>query len=137
MEPVPEISMDKSKIELETVCTFLQTDSYWGRSRSREQILRSIELSRCYCLLLEGRMVGFARVLTDYVSIAYLADVFVLGRFRGKGWGSLLLEAICADEEIRGVRSLLFTKDAHGFYERFGFSCDEELRGIVMHRKST
>jgi GNAT superfamily N-acetyltransferase len=131
-----EICTDKSKIDIDAVCRYLQQESYWANSRSRGDILKSIEHSKCYAMSRSGILVGFARVVTDYVTIAYLADVFVIKDFQGQGYGRHLLDSICSDAELEGLRMILLTKDAHGFYEKHGFTQDDWLKGLIMQRKA-
>ena len=133
-DPVP-VSTDKSKIDLDALCGYLQGESYWAKSRSRDEIVRSVENSLCYSLLRGETFVGFARVITDGVTFAYLCDVFVKTELQRTRLGEALLTAVVQDERLRGVPIFLMTKDAHGFYEKHGFASDDILKRIVMRRK--
>ncbi len=83
---------------------------------------RSIQHSLCFAAYLDGRQIGFARVVTDYATFAYVADVFVVPEHRGRGISKLLLRAILEHPELQGLRRfLLATHDAHGLYAQFGF----------------
>jgi GNAT superfamily N-acetyltransferase len=106
---------------METVCRELQS-SYWAKDRTREIILESIKASLNFSLFLEGVQVGFARVVTDYSTIAYLCDVFVVGRYQGQGLGKQLIGAVIGHPSLAGVKWILRTKDAHRFYAHFGFA---------------
>jgi len=128
------VSTDKGDIDLEAVRRYLNDISYWAKDRSLGTIRTSIANSHCYSLLLDDRFIGFARMVTDCATFAYLCDVFVLPEFQGKGYGSVLLEAVTEDAAYQGMRQYLFTKDAFGFYEHFGFKKDEALAAKLMAR---
>jgi GNAT superfamily N-acetyltransferase len=116
------VSTDRDLVDLTVVHGFL-TRSYWSPGISADDVARSIRHSLPFGLYRGGRQVGFARVVTDYVKIAYVADVFVLEESRGEGLGKLLVEAVLSHPELQGVwRWLLVTQDAHGLYRRFGFA---------------
>ena len=130
MWPLPElektrdgfvISTDKRRIDLNVVHGFL-THSYWAAGISREVVARSIENSLCFGIYREEQQVGFARVISDYATFAYLADVFVLEAFRGKGLSKFLMQCILEHPSLQGLRRwVLGTRDAHGLYAQFGF----------------
>jgi len=114
------ISDDKSRLDLETIRGFLAA-SYWASERPAETIARSIEFSVCYGIYdSDGRQVGFARVVTDWATVYYVADVYIDERHRGQGLGKRLVETIVNKHE--GMMGVLGTLDAHGLYERFGFA---------------
>jgi len=127
------ISTDRAKLDIEEICRFLSR-SYWADTRPREVTERSIEHSLCFgvyridpCAVEAGsavtRQVGFARVITDRASFAYLCDVFVAEEVRGQGLGKRLVEAILDHPDLQGLRRwLLATGDAHGLYRQFGFT---------------
>lgn len=116
-----EVDTDASRLDLTMIHHFLTT-SYWAQGRTREEVARSVEHSRCYGMYLEGRQIGFGRAVTDRLTFAYLADVFVLEPERGRGLGAFLVRCALADPELAAVRHWsLFTRDAHGLYRRFGF----------------
>jgi len=122
------ISMDRGRLDLDAIHEFLAR-SYWGQGRSRERVARAIEHSTPFGLYRGREQVGFARVLTDYVSFALLADVFVLEQYRGRGLGTWLVETVTSHSEFRAVRRFhLGTADAHGLYQKFGFSAPEPGR---------
>ncbi len=134
MDADVRVSTDKGDIDVEAVRRYLNDASYWAKDRSLDAIRKSIEHSRCYSLLLEERFIGFARMVTDYATFAYLCDVFVIPEHQGKGLGSVLLKAITEDAAYAGMRQYLFTRDAFGFYEHFGFKTDEALGKKLMAR---
>jgi len=121
------ISSDPSWVEVDVVWRFLSEESYWARGVPRETVLKSLANSipfGVYEIGLQSRreQVGFARVVSDRATFAYLADVFVLTEHRGQGLSKRLLETVLAHPELRGLRRwLLFTADAHTLYEQFGF----------------
>lgn len=115
------ISDDREKLQLERICAMLKT-SYWAGERSEETILRSIRHSLCFGVYRkDGEQVGFARCVTDFATMFWLADVIIDERLRGRGLGKALVEAILAHEQLQGMTALLATRDAQGLYSRFGF----------------
>jgi GNAT superfamily N-acetyltransferase len=116
------VSTDPARIDLDVVHGFLTT-SYWAEGIPREVVRRSIEHSFCFGLYHEGRQVGFARVITDRATFAYLGDVFVLEAFRGRGLARWMLEIIQAHPELQGFRRwVLLTRDAHALYRDAGWT---------------
>lgn len=130
------ISTDKSKLDIETIHHFLNKESYWAKGITKERVQRSIEHSLCFGLYIKEqnsmKQVGFARLITDYVSSAYLCDVFVLEEYRGRGLSKWLLETVTSYEELQEVRGMtLVTKDAHGLYKQYGF---KPVEGMYMKK---
>ena len=116
------ISTDKSRLDIEVIHGFLDK-SYWAAGRAVETIRRSIENSLAFGIYKGAQQVGFARVITDYATFAWLADVFVLEEFRGQGLSKWLMEAIISHPDLKALRRwVLATKDAHELYRRFGFN---------------
>lgn len=116
------ISTDKLRLDLEVIYDFLSHKSYWAQGRSLEVIKRGIENSLNFGIYQEGKQVGFARVVTDYATFAWLADVFVLEEHRGQGLGKWLIEVMLSHPRLQGFRRwALATKDAHELYRNFGF----------------
>lgn len=115
------ISTDRSKLDREAILEFL-AGSYWASGIPREIVDRSIEGALCFGLFENGRQIGFARVITDAATFAYLADVYVLESHRGRGLATWLMESILAHPELQGLRRwMLVTRDAHGLYRKVGF----------------
>src|SRR6266436_4687892 len=115
-------STDKSRLALDVIHRFLNT-SYWAAGRSIETVQRSIENSIPFGLYKGNQQAGFARVITDYATFAWIADVFILDSFRGQGLGRWLMEVIIGHPELQGFRRwVLATKDAHELYRKFGFN---------------
>jgi len=120
------ISTDKQRLDLAVIHKFLSEDSYWARERSIEQTKTAIENSICFGLYVGDKQIGFARVVSDKATFAYIGDVFVLSEYRGRGLSKWLMQVIVDHPELQGLRRwVLATKDAHGLYAQFEFS---ELR---------
>ena len=116
------ISTDKSRLDLTLIHNFLTT-SYWAAGIPLEVVRRSIEHSLSFGLYKEDQQIGYARVITDYATFAYLGDVFILEPFRGQGLSKWLMEVIVTHPELQGFRRwILLTKDAHGLYKKVGFT---------------
>ena len=123
-----ELDDDPSRIELDAVHRYLSEESYWAKGRPRETVERLMrEASRVVGLYHDGRQVGFCRAVTDGVTIVYLADVYVLAQFRGRGLGVELVREMVENGPYAALRWILHTADAHGLYERFGFGRPGEL----------
>jgi len=119
--PHYEISTDRSRLDVGLIHDFLRS-SYWAQGIPRAVVERSIQHSLCFGAFLGGRQVGFARVISDFASFAYVADVFVVPEHRGRGISKLLMRAIIEHPDLQGLRRILLaTRDAHGLYAQFGF----------------
>ena len=117
-----EISDDKDRLDLDVIHAFL-VQSYWSTGIPRGVVERAIEGALCFGIYRSGRQVGFARVITDCATFAYLADVFVLEGHRGKGLAREMLRVVFAQPQLQGLRRfMLATRDAHRLYQEFGFS---------------
>ncbi len=111
----------------------LMAQTYWAAERSREKVLTSVQNSVCFGAYDKtDTLVGFARVVTDFVSHWYLCDVIVDEKHRGQGIGKMLMSAVVADERFAKAPALLKTKDAHGLYRKYGFLDADP--GRVMYR---
>ncbi|MBA2875927.1 GNAT family N-acetyltransferase [Thermaerobacillus caldiproteolyticus] len=120
------LSTDQTKIQIDRVCEFL-AQSYWAKTRGRDTIIKSIEHSLCFSLFHEQTQIGFARVITDGATFAYLCDVFVDEAYRGKGLGKWMLQCLLQHPDLIHIRRvLLATQDAHGLYRQFGFQSLQE-----------
>jgi len=118
------ISTDKSKLQLEVIVDFLNNKSYWAKTRSKATIEKSIANSICFGVFTqENKQIGFARVITDCAVFAWLLDVFILEEHQGKGLGKMLMQEIMSNKDFAEIRRWgLGTDDAHGLYEKFGFT---------------
>jgi GNAT superfamily N-acetyltransferase len=125
------ISMDKTRLDVAAIHAFLAR-SYWSPGVPIEVVARAIEHSLCFGLFCDERQIGFARVVTDQATFAYLADVYVHESHRGRGLSKWLLEVIRSRRELQHLRRfLLATRDAHELYRRFGFQ-EVALPGRLM-----
>jgi GNAT superfamily N-acetyltransferase len=118
-----EIDTDKRRLDLACIHKFLSMESYWAASRTMEQTLTAIENSDCFGVYKGREQVGFARVLSDRSTVAYVGDVFIVADHRGRDLGKWLMKTIVEQPDLQGLRRwLLATRDAHGLYEQFEFS---------------
>ncbi|MDQ1727916.1 MAG: hypothetical protein QOD33_41 [Pyrinomonadaceae bacterium] len=121
------ISTDDRLLDLQVIHDFISKQSYWGQGRTLAVVQRALVNSLNFGLYQDAQQIGFARVVTDYATFAWVADVFILPAYRGRGLSKWLMEVILSHPELQGFRRwVLATKDAHGLYERFGF--------IPLHR---
>ena len=115
------ISTDRSRLDLDMIHGFL-IDCYWAKGVPKDLVARSIEHALCFGIYRGGQQAGFARVISDYATFAYIADVFVLEEYRGHGLGKWLMQCIKEHPWLQGLRRWsLVTRDAHGLYEQYGF----------------
>ena len=117
------ISSDQGEMDVESIHKFI-SQSYWAKGIPIETLKKAIDNSLCFGVFnSEGVQVGFARMITDSATYAYLADVYVLGEHRGKGLSKWLMQEIMSHPDLQGLRRMtLATSDAHGLYEKYGFS---------------
>ncbi|GAB3909318.1 GNAT family N-acetyltransferase [Larkinella knui] len=118
------ISTDPSRLQIEVIHDFLAHHSYWATGISRETLQKQMDHSTLHFGLYEGEnLIGYAQVLTNYTSFAYLGNVFVLEKYRGQGLSKWLMATIMAHPDLQIIRRwLLATRDAHGLYQQFGFT---------------
>ena len=129
------ITTNKSRININAVHLFLTNSSYWAAGIPKETVERSINGSLCFSMLHGDKQVGFARVITDEATFAYLADVFVLDEYRGKGLSKWLMQTIINYPTLQHLRRfMLATKDAHGLYAQYGFKpLNNVERWMIIH----
>ena len=130
------ISTDPKRLDLDVVHGFL-TECYWAKGVPREVVARSIENSLCFGIYAHGNQAGFARVISDYATYAYIGDVFVLESYRGRGLAKWLMECIMQHPRLQGMRRWsLITGDAHSLYSQFGFtSLQAPERWMEIHQR--
>ena len=117
------ISTDKKLLDIELIYNYLNNDSYWAKGIQRERLEKAIQNSMCFGVYSHTSLAGFARVVTDNATFAYLCDVFILPEFRRKDLSKWLMQTIVKHPDLQGLRRWsLATADAHGLYEQFGFS---------------
>lgn len=116
------ISTDPTQLDLPVIHGFLHT-SYWARGIPLEVVEQAVANSLMFGIYHNDQQIGGARIVTDYATFAYIADVFVLDAFRGQGLGKWLMEIVIAHPQLQGLRRwMLMTADAHGLYQQFGFT---------------
>lgn len=116
------ISTDSQLLDIGVIHGFLR-ESYWAEGIPREIVERAVQKSLCFGAYYRNEQIGFARVVSDYSTFAYIADVFVLAPWRGRGISKALMAEVVRHPDLQGLRRwLLGTKDAHGLYQRFGFT---------------
>jgi len=115
------VSTDKSKLNIPFIQNFLK-DVYWAAARTIDEVQTTVDASFCFGIYRDDQQIGFCRVITDYVVFAYIMDVFIDNQFRGKGYSSILVEAMLNEPQLKQVKIWrLATSDAHFLYEKFGF----------------
>lgn len=116
------IDLNRERLQLEVIHNFLSEESYWAQKRTREQTQIAIDNSICFGVYHGERQIGFARVVSDRATFAYIGDVFIINEYRGRGLSKWLMETIVAHPDLQGLRRwVLATRDAHGLYEKTGF----------------
>ena len=116
------ISTNKSRLDIEVIHGYL-SHSYWAAHIPMRVIKKSIEHSLCFGIYYQDKQIGFSRIISDYATFAYLADVFVLEEYRGKGLSKWMMQVIMNHPELQGLRRwMLATFDAHGLYKQYGFN---------------
>ncbi|MBB4014225.1 GNAT family N-acetyltransferase [Niveibacterium umoris] len=117
------VSTDLAAFDLDAVYRFLAEEAYWSKGLPRAVFDRALAHSICFGGFVDGAQVAFGRVITDRATFAYLADVFVLPDYRGRGYSKRLMDAVVAHPDLQGLRRMvLVTGDAHGLYGRYGFT---------------
>ncbi len=116
------ISTDPSRLDLPWIHNYLTNDSYWAQGISFQVFRKSVANSLCYGVYHQEVQVGFGRVISDYATFAYLADVFIAEPYRQRGLGKWLVDCVLKHPDLQGLRRwMLVTKDAHGLYKQYGF----------------
>jgi N-acetylglutamate synthase-like GNAT family acetyltransferase len=128
------VSTDKTKLDIDVIHHYLCNESYWAKNIPKQTVQQSIEGSVCFGLYDENKQVGFARVITDHATFGYLADVFIIETYRGKGLAKWMMEVIMNDPNLQGFRRwMLATRDAHGLYAQFGFQPLDKPERIMRY----
>ena len=116
------ITTNPTKVDLSVVHRYLSEESYWAKNIPLDTVSRAVQRSTCFSVLHRATQVGFARVVSDYATFAYLGDVFILHAHRGKGLSKWLVECIKNHPDLQGLRRwILATADAHQLYGKYGF----------------
>lgn len=123
MTPEYQFSTDKSLLDITMIHQFLSQESYWAKNIPLSIVTRAIENSLCFGVYQGSKQVGFARVISDFATVAYLGDVFILPDHRGKNLSKQLMETINNHPDLQGLRRwILLTADAHELYRQFGWT---------------
>jgi GNAT superfamily N-acetyltransferase len=133
------ISTDNTRLDVSVIYDFLSNDSYWAQGRSLELVKRSLENSLNFGVFDGNSQIGFARVVTDYATFAWLADVFIVDEHRGEGLSVWLMEVVTTHPRLQGLRRwVLATRDAHQLYRKFGFNeLSQPARWLERYDNST
>ncbi|MFE7846350.1 GNAT family N-acetyltransferase [Microbacterium sp. NPDC057407] len=133
-----ELDDDPERIDFDFVWGWLSTEAYWGRERTRADVKKQVDGSWRVVGAYRvdtGEQVSFARALSDGVAFAYLADVFVADAHRGRGLSKRMLQLMIDDGPGAAMRWTLFTSDAHGLYEQFGFTVPDSTAMVRPARR--
>jgi len=135
------VSTDPERLDLPWIHNYLTNEAYWARGITFPVFQKSVENALSFGVYHQSEQVGFGRVISDYATFAYLADVFIEADFRGRGLGKWLVECVCNYPELQSLRRwMLITSDAHGLYQRFGFAPlehPEKMMEIVSMEKGS
>lgn len=131
----PEISTDKNRLDVAFITAFI-SNSYWAKGRSIEAMQTCIDNSLCFGVFLQNKQIGFARVVTDFGQFAYIMDLFIDEKHRGKGYSKELIKRILEFDALKNVKVWrLATSDAHDLYKKFGFKAlakPENLMELIL-----
>lgn len=132
------ISTDKTKLDVDSIHWFLSTKAYWSLNIPKETVQTAIENSLCFGVYQNEKQVGFARIISDFSTIAYLGDVYILEEYRGNGLSKWLMETIMSHPHLQGLRRwILLTGDAHGLYRKFGWTdIADSSKWMELHNKN-
>ena len=132
------ISTDMTKLDIDSIHEFLSTKAYWCLNIPKDTVHTAIQHSLCFGLYEHEKQIGFARVISDFATIAYLGDVYVLEQYRGRGLSKWLMEAVMSYPELQGLRRwILLTGDAHGLYRQFGWTdIADPSKWMELHNKN-
>jgi GNAT superfamily N-acetyltransferase len=132
------ISTDRAKLDINAIHNFLSTQSYWCKNIPFEKVKKSIDNSLNFGLFYKDQQIGLARIISDFSTMAYLADVYVLPEHRGKGLSKWMMHVVMSHPELQGLRRwMLLTADAHGLYKQFGWTLPAyPERYMEVHNKN-
>lgn len=132
------ISTDNSKLDINSIHEFLSTKAYWSLNIPKDKVQMAIQNSLCFGVYQAEKQIGFARVISDFSTIAYLGDVYILEEYRGNGLSKWLMENIMNHPSLQGLRRwILLTGDAHSLYRQFGWSeIADPTKWMEFHNKN-
>ncbi|MBT3320127.1 MAG: GNAT family N-acetyltransferase [Clostridia bacterium] len=125
---------DFEKMDVDKVCDMLM-ETYWAKRNTKDIMKKSFSKSICFSLFYNDEQIGFARVVSDEAVFSWICDVVVEEPYRGKGLGSWMMDCITNFDKISSTRQLLATRDAHGFYEKFGFNKAHSMLKVPQSNK--
>ncbi|MBB4805470.1 N-acetylglutamate synthase-like GNAT family acetyltransferase [Chryseobacterium defluvii] len=132
------ISTDKAKLDIDSIHQFLSTQAYWCLNIPKDKVETSIQNSLCFGVYENEKQIGFARIISDFSTIAYLGDVYILEEYRGNGLSKWLMEIIMNHPDLQNLRRwILLTGDAHGLYRQFGWTdIGDPSKWMELHNKN-
>lgn len=132
------LSTDKTKLDIDSIHQFLSTKAYWALNIPKHKVQTTIQNSLCFGVYTEEKQIGFAKIISDFSTVAYLGDVYILEEYRGNGLSKWLIETIMAHPDLQGLRRwILLTGDAHGLYRKFGWTdIAEPSKWMEIHNKN-
>lgn len=132
------VSTDKSKLDIDSIHDFLSTKAYWSLNIPKSKVQTAIQNSLCFGIYHNQKQIGFARIISDFSTIAYLGDVFILEAYRGQGLSKWLMQTIMQHPDLQNLRRwILLTGDAHGLYRQFGWTdIADPSRWMELHNKN-
>lgn len=132
------ISTEKAKLNIDAIHGFLSTQAYWCLNIPKQTVEKAIAHSLCFGVYHNEQQIGFARIISDFATIAYLGDVYILQEYRGKGLSKWLMNTIMTFPHLQGLRRwILLTGDAHGLYRQFGWKdIADPLKWMELHDKN-
>ena len=132
------ISTSKEKLDLDAIHEFLSTKAYWCLDIPKETVANAIQHSFCFGVYDNQKQIGFARIITDFSTIAYLGDVYILEAYRGLGLSKWLMETVMEHPKLQGLRRwILLTGDAHELYRKFGWTdIADATKWMELHNKN-
>lgn len=129
------LSSDPEKLDLDIIYEYLSKKSYWAQNIPLNLVKRSLNYSLCFGLYHRKKQIGLTRVITDRATFAYLGDIFIVDEYQGKGLGTWMIRCILKSPELQGLRRWqLSTRDAHKFYQQFGFHSLKNPEGAMTIR---
>ncbi len=132
------ISTDKSRLDIDAIHEFLSSKAYWCLNIPKDKVQTAIQNSFCFGVYQDKKQIGFARIITDFSTIAYVGDVYILEEYRGKGLSKWLMETVMNHPNLRDLRRwILLTGDAHGLYRQFGWTnIADPTKWMELHNKN-
>ncbi len=127
------ISTDRNELDFDVIYQFI-SQSYWAKGIPKSTMQKALDHSLCFGLFnAEQQQVGFARLITDYATFAYLSDVFIVEQYRGCGLSKFLIETVVSHPDVQGLRRMMLaTSDAHGLYAQYGFKPIEQAQTFMQ-----